>query len=336
MKKKLSIIICFILIIQLLQFSALADAQSEPTMDTYSISKSEVEKPQLSQREVTINMLLEAGWSMAEIEECLTEEQLEDFDQNARYMQNSTTYSVNTIDENGEMVSTGMSRQQFDYELNQINDDPAEVKEPTNLSSSGVLELQTLAGPVYDGNSGFHEPDKAGGSYLKQQFWVTWMGNNRYLTSYRYEWETEPFNKSNDVFGIIWDNNITRGASTGFTTYTYKYSYNGKQYTVNSPVAQGNEINGTYCVVDLKNGNELNGDAFYDLMGYLQINTYINNTSPYIQRFDYVANYLHLRANIDFTPSISIDSYTLDVTNSNQYVLELNNPALSVVNPYAN
>ena len=75
---------------------------------TDEITREEIvtERPSITRREATISMLLNAGWTMEEIDEWYTEEDLQELDENALAVSDSALYTVNFEDAETEEVTS--------------------------------------------------------------------------------------------------------------------------------------------------------------------------------------------------------------------------------------
>jgi len=208
----------------------------------------ETESLQVTPREATISMLLNAGWTMAEINDWYTEDDLKELDENVKAVSNSTRYTVGYENsETGEVETQDLSRQEFEYGVNQDScqqDDHDNTKLGT-VSSSGILELQPVYGwgdmdsdtPNDDIYFGYESGGFSGASiynadsecYLKQNMGLMWMGNDTYCVQYRYEWMKEPFYKLTDHFAVALGDDLAVDIEPR-QAFTFKYNLLGTEY----------------------------------------------------------------------------------------------------------
>lgn len=310
---------------------AVTDEQSEVTREEI-----EKERPSLTAREATISMLLNGGWTMDEIDEWYTEEDLLNLDENAKAISNSTKYVVGYENaETKEVITEELTRQEFDYGLNQAlcAEEDHDNTELSTVSSNGILELQ----PVYGWTDmdhitandrlylGFESGGYSGASiwnaddscYLKQNMGLIWMANDTYAVQYRYEWKKEPYYTCMDHFAVALSTNLVVHENPR-ESFTFKYSMAGTEYI--EKIVTGSEPTTTYpygtkwCAlrnVSYGQGRQVRinwptrpqDNRGRSLKGYLTFYTKINDKYTY-QEFIAYAQYYH--GKIEVSPSASI------------------------------
>lgn len=245
------IIALFVAVILLLGTQTSVFAESTKTQDGAETTREEVmqERPEITRREATISMLLDAGWTLDEIDDWYTEEALSELDENALAVSNNAIYTkYYDYSEDGEPETVELSRQAFDYELNQVQcaKEDHDNTSLSTLSSNGVLELQ----PVYDwndmngetrndrlymGQSGYSGSsiwNSDNSCYLKQNMGLVWMANDTYQVQYRFEWKKEPHYRRCDYFAVAPATDLVVHSNPR-ETLTFRYSLAGQDCTEN-------------------------------------------------------------------------------------------------------
>ena len=291
---------------------------------TDEITREEIvtERPSITRREATISMLLNAGWTMEEIDEWYTEEDLQELDENALAVSDSALYTVNFEDaETEEVTSVELSRQEFDYGVNQTKcaEEDHDNTELQTLSSNGVLELQ----PIYDwenmngetrndriyfgqsGNSGASIWNADSSCYLKQNMGMVWMGDDTYQIQYRFEWKTEPRHKLADHFAVVPATDMTVHSNPR-VSFALKGSYDRKTnftlpedlYSISSlSMGQGRQVKVIWPVIDIH-------QVPYCL-GFLRYYVSLNNKYTYKEFIAY-AQYYHGKFGLTSSASIGV------------------------------
>ena len=374
MKKQITAIILTIsLLLALSNFIFAEDTSYSP--EAKEVTKEEVmkETPSITPREATISMLLDSGWTRAEIDEWLTEEMLLEYDNNAKAVSNNSTYTVNRENsETGEIVSEQLSRQEFDYGVNanRCREEDHDNTKLSTLSANGVLELQPVFGvgsvdhittndkieylpyPDNNGVSGASIWNADSECYLKQSMALVWMGNDTYVVQYRYEWMTEPRNKLSDYFAValvtdlIVDDNPRE-------SLTFKFNINGIDYveTLENTTFTSFDEEVYFCTLSsLSNaqGRQVgikwpqNPHAFTssNLKCYLQFYAKLNNRYTY-QKFIAYAQFYHGKILVNTSSQISFNtsdgvSGEFSISSSFNYVQESHPMQVRANNIYMN
>ncbi len=376
MKKQLTAIILTIsLLLALSNFIFAEDTTYSP--EAKEVTKEEVmkETPSITPREATISMLLDSGWTRAEIDEWLTEEMLLEYDQNAKAISNNSTYTVNRENsETGEIVSEQLSRQEFDYGVNanRCREEDHDNTKLSTLSANGVLELQPVFGvgsvdhiTTNDKIEYLYYPDNNGVSgasiwnadsecFLKQSMALVWMGNGNYVTQYRFEWMTEPYYKLTDSFAVA--------LATDLIIHDNPRQYFVLKYTAVDIDSQEEVTSllpdGVWCDIDMLTStpgfqvtidwpelpyprDQLLAPVYpvTQLKGFLQFYAHVNNRYDYDQFFAH-AQYFHgiLALNVD--PTITVDitgvAASFSINWSLKFVKESHEMDVRANNPYLN
>lgn len=251
MKKRIIALLLVSLMLTTLTNICYANPEEAVTDEQSEVTREEIEKerPSLTAREATISMLLNGGWTMDEIAEWYTEEDLLNLDENAKAISNSAKYIVgyeNT--ETDEVITEELTRQEFDYGLNQAlcAEEDHDNTELSTVSSNGILELQ----PVYGwtdmdhitANDTIYFGYEAGGysgasiwnaddyCYLKQNMGLIWMANDTYGIQYRYEWKRNPIFMIVDHFGVVLPTEFSVRDADSREAFTFKFNMDGTEY----------------------------------------------------------------------------------------------------------
>lgn len=345
MKKRIISALLAAIMLSTASVSVHADSENSEVQNEVTREEIITERPEISRREATISMLLDAGWTMEEIDEWYTEEALLELDEHALAVSNTASYIVNHENiETGEVISEEISRQEFDYGVNK-EDCKEEDHENTNLStlsSNGVLELQPIYGwgdmdhitandRIYfgyggtsngvQGVSGASIWNNDSSCYLKQNMGMVWMGNDEYQVQYRFEWKKEPYFKIKDYFAVspATDLLVSTNPRQSFT-FKYTLSQSGNHSETCTTSSQHCDISnlsyGQGRQVKIHWPFDFLGDLkknATDLKGFLTYQTHINNKYTY-QEFVAYAQYYHCQSEYD--PSLSISFSTTGVTGS--------------------
>lgn len=197
---------------------------------TYCLASSEVEiqsstnqhNNEVSSRENAINLLLSSDWTMAEINDLLTEKDITVYE-NANKVIYDTNYIRISTNEFGETSTQEVTKAIYDYEKNKyLSEENNSIDNHiSKLGSDGKLCLTPLANT--EGSVTANDDT----NYLKQTISAVWMGNMKFSVSYRFEWLKTPNVKDLDIFAIQWDTRI--GACTSqYEGFVYKYDLYGK------------------------------------------------------------------------------------------------------------
>ncbi len=337
MTKKL--ISVFVAVILLLGMQTAVFADSTETQDGAETTREEVmqERPEITRREATISMLLDAGWTLEEIDDWYTEEALLELDENALAVSNNAVYTkYYESAEEDESEAVELSRQVFEYELNQVQcaEEDHDNTSLSTLSSNGVLELQ----PVYDwndmdgetrndrlymGQSGYSGAsiwNSDSSCYLKQNMGLVWMGNDTYQVQYRFEWKKEPYYRLHDYFAVAPATDLIVHSNPR-ESFVLRYNLLGKECTntltsmnssegsiwcTMSPVSmgQGRQVKISWpCVSNLGTATTF----ATTLRGYLRYYLKINNKYTY-EEFIAYAQYYHGKMLASSSASIGVSA----------------------------
>ena len=359
MKKVLTSFLALLLVLQIFSIAVLADESVAP--EESEVTREEVlkERPAITPREATISMLLDAGWTMEEINDWYTEEMLLEMDQNTKAISNTAVYTVNYEDAaTEEMTSEELTRQEFDYRVNQkqCGEEDHDQTELKNLSSNGLLELQ----PIYDweamndvtaddrlyfgyeGYSGASIWNADSSCYLKQNMGLEWLGNDTYNVQYRFEWMTEPYYKLTDHFAIFPADDLISHDSPR-EAFIFKYNLMGTEYV--------ETLSSTSCCkmqyVSMNEGRQMRINypkAAQDIVSsklrgfftyFLQINKRYSS-----QRFIVYAQYFHGKVSVNASASISFSisgaNVSFSISPSKNYTAESHPMSVRAFNPYMN
>ncbi|MCI8590106.1 MAG: hypothetical protein HFE77_05275 [Clostridiales bacterium] len=314
------------------------------------------ERPSITRREATISMLLNAGWTMEEIDEWYTEEDLQELDENALAISDSALYTVNYENpETEEVTSVELSRQEFDYGVNQTKcaEEDHNNTELQTLSSNGVLELQ----PIYDwenmngetrndriyygqsGNSGASIWNADSSCYLKQNMGMVWMGDDTYQIQYRFEWKTEPYYKLTDHFAVVPATDLVVHSNPR-VFFTLKGSLDGETYNIlpdnlysisNLSMGQGRQVKIKWFHADSLT------IPYY--LGYLRYYVSINNKYTYKEFIAYAQYYhgkLGIKPSASIGASISGPTASFSISPSWYYTTESHPMEVRAKNIYMN
>lgn len=343
--KKRVVVLAFITIMLFITTIICFADESEITLNEQNeVNREDVEQeyPSISSREATISMLLNSGWTLKEIDEWYTEEDLKELDESAKAISNSTQYIVgyeNT--ETEEVVTKEMTRQEFEYALNKsiCDEDEHDITALSAVSSNGVLELQPIYGWTdmdhITHNNGIEFGYEAGGysgasiwnadneCYLKQNMGLIWMSNNTYAVQYRYEWKKEPHNNLIDYFAVAPATDLTVHENSR-EKFTFKYNYNGTEFTEEiTPASHTCNQNKYWCTlnrVSMGQGKQVKvlwpavGDTTAkNLRGFLTYYLSINNRYTYDKYYVY-AQYYHGKVAFNRNASIGVTSSGIDLS----------------------
>ena len=180
----------------------------------------------LSQNEydIAVNKMLQMGWSSKEIAD-LPYDDIIDYAEAISYSKNSQFLRYYIDDNNIEQV-TSISENLFDFETNFEKSKTNKVNKIAGMSSDGKLEIS----PIWNSSSETNVYNSTG--YLKQDQYLTWLGNNTYFTSYRWEWVIQTENTKKDVFYIC--NQMDLTPIEGTESYVYKYDFTETPTTITS------------------------------------------------------------------------------------------------------
>ena len=139
-----------------------------------SDEKSDIPK---SRYEQAVDNMLKMGWTMDEIND-LPEKNVLEYT-NALSFSKNTKYLCYYLDENNQEKVVEMPKNKFDYFTNQKKSERASSENGVSeMSSSGKLELSEIW------NSDSETTKFNDTNYLKQDQYLTWLGNNTFHNSF--------------------------------------------------------------------------------------------------------------------------------------------------------
>ena len=276
---------------------------------------------QLSNYEKAISNMLQMGWAMNEINDLPREKVLEYAA--AQSSTRSSQYLCYSIDELNQEHVVEMKKDEFDYCVNREKRKFQNGNDVTKLSSSGKLMISNIWSTASDTN----QYNSTG--YLKQDQYLTWMGNNTFSNSYRWEWVIQPENTKKDVFYLMHQSNTTMVQDSEYYIYKYDYTRNNdtvvvKTYESTTPVTYKYEnTSGVAYTVDLKDAEEyLASDGYCyhrytNHRGYMSYSTVINNSSAVATSA--AGGYLHCKWAWVVSPGVSLDGLSISISPSYAY-----------------
>lgn len=269
--------------------------------NTYCLTNNEVEiqssinqkNYEVSPRENAINLLLNSDWTMAEINDLLTEKDMTVYE-NANKVIYDTNYIKISTNEFGEISTQEVTKSIYDYERNKylLEENNSVDNHINKLGSNGKLFLTPLANT--EGSVTANDDT----NYLKQTISAVWMGNMKFSVSYRFEWLKTPNVRDLDIFAIQWDTRI--GACTSqYEGFVYKYDLYGKTEECLTPVTWSYDTYGIYMCFNLNaNANSSNH------RGYMRTLAEIKNVSS---QYSFYGKYMHAWSHIPNVPLISFE-----------------------------
>lgn len=238
---------------------------------------------ELSLYDKAVHNMLQMGWTLDEIKDLPEDNVLEYAD--ALSFSKNTKYLCYYLDDNNKEQVVEMAKDKFDYCTNKKKDEMSSKISVSEMSSDGKLSLSN----IWNSSSDLDKYNST--NYLKQDQYLTWIGNNTFYNSYRWEWLISPKNTKKDVFYLTHDANTTMLQNS--ESFVYKYdltrsndSVIAETYQVNKPDTYAHD--GTYGLaytVDLKDEEaNLSSSGFCysrytNHRGYMLYKTKLNNTN---------------------------------------------------------
>ena len=264
----------------------------------------------LTDRQKAINVLLQAGWTITQIEDLLTEEALLAYADVESVVSFDEKYMKITDDEVIELTE----RQCFE-EITEIYS----AKNNTNSRSLG-------------GGDQIIDTVTTSCGYLEYYVSVYSYGNGEYMVSARFEWLIDPQNRKHDVFGLGHSYNLTQ-LSDFDVYYIYKYdmvngNVNSGTYEVTEPETLHIDDGGTVIVQKLAPNSSLGNMTYSNHRGFIQYKVGVNSTSATV--VSVYAEYLHQQAVFAVNPSVSYPmGASISVSSSTKFKVMSPNPYLA-------
>ena len=344
--KKLFTVFGIVLLLMILSLTAMAEEAN--LADVVNVIIEDNLQSELSPKEKAIALLLESGWKINEIYDCMSEEEILEY-ANALSIEGKRTYIAAYHNEEND-IKIELSRQQFDYYSNVSEKAECDL---SDMSSNGMIELQQMQNNEKDvgGMSAHQILMNTNTCYLRQDLYATWMGNNRYLTSYRCEWMKMPNNQYKDAFGISFDEQLMF-RDEKLTSYVYKCGspLNNSTDDVLVEKSSPEKVNffkqGVYCqefiypydeLTNYEIGGGISHPPIDHARAYMKTNVYINDTAPTQQYFRFWSFYYHAKREITCNLSISLlpnVSAGISISPTGYHVQEDQHRYIYVKNPH--
>jgi len=259
-----------------------------------------------ARRQRAIDFLLGAGWTIAEIDDLLSDKVLLEFAEAKAVVSSDKKYYRVT-------------------EEDSIAITEEECKNAINANKNIEKGISS-----YSGGDTIIDDITTTDGYLTYYVEVYSFGGGEYMISGRYEWLKVPLNTKIDVFSVSHDYQLTQLGNSDDVYYVYKADY---------AITPGNyittEINTPdEMYISIHNGTavkqKLLGATDYicsNHRGYLQYRACSNNTGATM--FAVSAEYLHQQGMFSVSPSLSFDGMSVGVNYSTFFKRMSPNPYLS-------
>ncbi len=326
MKKKVFIVLTVVLSLMLNFTCTAKDYKDSECAELFCLDSSD-EKSDIpkSRYEQAVDNMLKMGWTMDEIND-LPEKNVLEYT-NALSFSKNTKYLCYYLDENNQEKVVEMPKNKFDYFTNQKKSELASSENGVSeMSSSGKLELSE----IWNSSSDLDKYNST--NYLKQDQYLTWLGNNTLHNSYRWEWVILPQNTKKDVFYLVHEPNTTMVQNS--QSFVYKYDLTRSNDTIIAGTYQVDtpdtyEYDGTSGVaytLDLKDAEASLSSSghcysrYTNHRGYMSYQTVINNTGTVATSA--AGGYRHCTLMWVVTPSITFMDMDISISPSYAYVNE--------------
>lgn len=283
-------------------------------------------KDVLTDRERAINVLLQSGWTMEEIDDLLTDEAILAYKDALPVEVSEKKYYRVT-----EEAVYEITAEECQTQLEAIEQVENQNTEP------GVAPMAVIPDDGY----GETEVTTTDG-YLTYYVMAHNVGNGHYVLSARYEWLKDPRNRKIDIFGLGHSEQLTQVGNATNVYYIYKcdvlekINTNIRQYTLEdtSPneifVDDGGTVVKQQLMVDVVNPMEDNTNYVYAShhRGYIQYEVEVNSDSA--TAFSIQAEYYHQEWLVTLSPGISYPlGGTLSLSSGTGFKRMSPNPYLS-------
>lgn len=253
-----------------------------------------------ARRQRAIDFLLEAGWTIEEIDDFLSDEVLLEFATAKAVVSSDKKYYRVTEED-----SIAITEEECMNAINAIQS----VNNGISLCSEGEEirdEVTTTDG------------------YLTYYVEVYSNGGGEYIIGGRFEWLIAPLNTKIDVFAVSHDYQLTQVGNYSDVYYIYKADYGITRETTTPDEMYINIYNGTAVKQKLFGENDI---VYSNHRGYLQYKVCSNNSAA--EMFAVSAEYLHQQGIFSVSPSISFDGMSVGVSYSTFFKRMSPNPYLS-------
>lgn len=241
------------------------------------------------EKDKAINVLLQAGWTMEDINDLLSDEALMAFKDVKNIVASDKKY-LKIVDD----------------EIVEITEDQC-MQELSTINPIEQCAVNTLS--FVPGDEIINEVTTTDG-YLTYYVNVYYVGGVEYILQARYEWLKKPFCTFIDVFGLGHDVNLTQPEGASGVYYVYKadwYDQYGNKasdpYETYTPTTINCDPGGTVVTQDLQNDSSLAQMTFANHRAYMQYNVVVNSdAATYVSVY---AEYLHQENAVSLSPSVS-------------------------------
>ncbi|QUH30283.1 hypothetical protein [Vallitalea guaymasensis] len=271
-------------------------------------------------RDQAINVLVNAGWTLEDINDLLTEDALLEF-ANAKIAGSSVKYFKVT---DNEVVEVSKKQAMTKVEENK-------KKELLNTIMRNSITTDSL-GDIYK------DDQTTTDGYMSYYVQAYDLGGGEYMLSARCEWLINPKNRKTDVFGLGHDAHLTQESS-----YTPYYVYKADvtehdmvtkqyEYSTETPASIAKDPGGTVITQDLKADYKWEATGYYkkykNHRQYLQYKVTVNDSG--VSDVSIYAEYLHQQSTYSISPSVSYPvGGSISVTMSSFFKRMSPNPYLS-------
>ena len=253
-----------------------------------------------AKRQKAISFLLNAGWTIEEIYDLLSDEAIIEFADAKAVVSSDKKYFRVTEEE-----SIAITEEECMEAVNAIQ------------NTANGISVCAAGDEIKD------EVTTTDG-YLTYYVEVYSIGNGEYMVGGRFEWLKTPLNTKIDVFAVSHDYQLTQVGNAADVYYIYKADYGITRETTVPDEMYINIYNGTAVKQKLFGENDI---IYSNHRGYLQYKVQSNNTGATM--FAVSAEYLHQQGLFSVSPSLSFNGMSVGVSYSTFFKRMSPNPYLS-------
>ena len=288
-----------------------------------------------SSKEKAISNLINAGWTMNEINDFLNDEELLKYSDCGKIVsethyvriehqaQNSNSDGENAISGDKKNIETdcavNLTKDEFFKEVNEKKSEKAAAK--ATLSS-------------YDDGSDDHTTSDG---YLRYTLSASYGGNSAYSLSLRYQWYITPGTRATDVIGLGHGDALTQTTSATNVYNVFKADYAEYPGSTGTLENSGKKViadnGGTAISFDLpaNYASDAYTVTYSNFRGYMRYDAVITYPTMANQSCGIYGIYKHQALGVKFNPSIGYPSGgTLSVSPSLNYVAETPNAYFAI------